>query len=248
MQKVLVWLGIIVVVAAIAAGVYIWSMRGTGKTFASATASPSPGGQVTATEPLGQAIDRKDPGEIHFRQGRYPEAIAYWTEQAAKGNAYAAYRLGVEYMDGKPHVVQRDYVKAIGYHKQAALAGMPLSMFDIGSMYEYGQGVTKDMMQSASWYGHSARYGLAQGQYNFATMLEAGDGITKDEIEAYKFFILAARGGFTGIPYDNKKLVIDRDAPMPTQLLEQRLTREQIADGRQRADTFRVASGPLKIE
>jgi TPR repeat protein len=144
--------------------------------------------------------------------------------------------------------VQRDYAKAMEYHRQAAMAGVPLSMFDIGSMFEYGQGVTKDMERSASWYGHSARYGLAQGQYNFATMLEAGDGISKDEVEAYKYFILAARGGFTGVPYDNKKLVIDRDAPLPTQLLERKLSKEQIADGRQRADTFRVTSGPLRIE
>lgn len=246
MQKLLVWLGIIVVVAAVAAGVYFWSVRGeAGQKIASTT---GPADLTSTGDAFGQAIDPRDPGEEHYKHGRYPEALAYWTEQAAKGNAYAAYRLGVEYMDGKPNVTQRDYVKAMAYHRQAAQAGTPLSMFDIGSMFEYGQGVSKDIALSASWYGHSARYGLAQGQYNFATMLEVGDGVLKDEVEAYKFFILAARGGFTGVPYDNKKLVIDRDAPLPTQLLERRLTREQIAEGRQRADSFRVATGPLKIE
>jgi TPR repeat protein len=226
---------------------YFWSVRGTKATLGS-TAATSSTENTPVTESFGNAIDRNDPGEVHYRHGRYPEALAYWTEQAGKGNAYAAYRLGVEYMDGKPFVVQRDYVKAMTFHRQAALAGIPLSMFDIGSMFEYGQGVTKDLNQSAAWYGHSARYGLAQGQYNFATMLEAGDGVSKDEVEAYKYFILAGRGGFTGVPYDNQKLLIDRDAPLPTQLLERKLSREQIADGRQRADTFRVASGPLKLE
>jgi TPR repeat protein len=79
-------------------------------------------------------------------------------------------------------------------------------------------------------------------------MLEAGEGVAKDEVEALKFFILAARSGFTGVPYDNEKLLIDRDAPTPTQLLERRLSREQIAEGRQRADTFKVSTGPLNIE
>lgn len=245
MQKVLVGLGIVVLVAAVAAGIYLWSGRGdAGQSFASASTP----GSATPLHPLGQSRDPKDPGEEHFKHGRYPEALAYWTEQAAKGNAYAAFRLGVEYMDGKPGVTQRDYVKAMQYHRQAALAGVALSMFDVGSMFEYGQGVAKDILQSAIWYGHSARYGLAQGQYNFATMLETGEGVAQDEVEAYKFFILAARGGFTGVPYDNEKLLIDRDAPMPTQILERRLSREQIADGRQRADAFRVSTGPLKIE
>ncbi|MDZ4868482.1 MAG: tetratricopeptide repeat protein [Alphaproteobacteria bacterium] len=245
MQKVLVGLGVVVLVAAVTAGIYLWSGRGdNGQSHASTTA----GVTGEPADPFGRTIDKKDPGEVHFRQGRYPEAIAYWTEQAAKGNAYAAYRLGVEYMDAKPGVVQRDYGKAMQYHRQAAVAGIPLSMFDVGSMFEYGQGVTKDIAQSASWYGHSARYGLAQGQYNFATMLEAGEGVAKDEVEALKFFILAARSGFTGVPYDNEKLLIDRDAPTPTQLLERRLSREQIAEGRQRADTFKVSTGPLNIE
>jgi TPR repeat protein len=243
MQKVLVGLGVVVLVAAIVAAIYLWSGRGDG---GMSVASTSPTG--APTDSFGRSIDPKDPGEVHFRHGRYPEAIAYWTDRAAKGDAYAAYRLGVEYMDAKPGVVQRDYVRAMQYHRQAAVAGIPLSMFDVGSMFEYGQGVNRDLAQSASWYGHSARYGLAQGQYNFATMLEAGEGVAVDEIEALKFFVLAARGGFTGVPYDNRKLLIDRDAPTPVQLLERKLSREQIAEARQRADTFKISTGPLNIE
>lgn len=238
MQKLLVGLGVVLLVAAVVVGISMWVERGdVGRSVASAT-----------SKPVGQSTDPNDPGEIHYKHGRYPEALDYWTAEAAKGNAQAAHRLGVEYMDGKPGVTQRDYAKALQYHKQAALAGNSLSMFDLGSMFEYGFGVSKDIVQSAFWYGSSATYGLAQGQYNFATMLETGDGVTKDEVEAYKFFILAARGGFTGVPYDNQKLVIDRNAPMPTEVLERKLSREQIAEGRQRADTFVAATGPLKIE
>jgi TPR repeat protein len=244
MQKLLVWLGIVVVVASVVAGFYLWSgregwMKSTGV---------SPVDVVSPMNPLGRSRDPNDPGEIHFRHGRYPEAIAYWTAEAAKGNPQAAHRLGVEYQDGKPGVVQRDYAKAMQYHRQAALAGNALSMFDLGSIYEHGLGIPKDIVQSAVWYGHSARYGLAQGQYNFATMLETGDGIAQDMIEAYKFFILAARGGFTGVPYDRRRYLIDKNAPLPTQLLEQKLSREQVAEGRQRADAFQRQIGPLKSE
>jgi hypothetical protein len=59
---------------------------------------------------------------------------------------------------------------------------------------------------------------------------------------------MAARGGFTGVPYDNRRFRIDKNAPLPTQLLEQKLTREQIAEGRQRADSFQRLTGPLRSE
>jgi hypothetical protein len=67
-------------------------------------------------------------------------------------------------------------------------------------------------------------------------------------VEAYKFFILAARGGFTGVPYDSRRFLIDKNAPLPTQLLERMLSSEQVAEGRQRADTFQRQTGPLKSE
>ena len=190
---------------------------------------------------------KTDPGQEYYRQGRYDLAIAYWTKAADAGDGLAAHQLGVEYMDGKPWVVPRDYDKARKYHMQAAEAGDPRSMFDIGSMYEFGLGVTKDLRQAAVWYGHAADYGHAQGAYNLGTMLESGEAGRKDEIEAYKFYIIAAENGFDGVPYDNSRLRIDREAPSPMQLLAKRMTPAQIADAQARAKAFKILSGPLKI-
>ena len=178
--------------------------------------------------PFGELRDRKDVGEDHYRMGRYPEAIEYWTEAADKGNAYAAHRLGVEYMDGKPGVVARDFEKARRYHIQAARLGYALSMFDLGSINEFGFGVEKNMPEAAKWYGHSAAYGLAQGQYNFATMLESGDGVPADMVEALKFYILAARNGFAGVPFDARNNQIDQKRETPLDVLKGRLTRPRL--------------------
>ncbi len=188
-----------------------------------------------------------DPGQEYYRQGRYDLAIAFWTKAAAAGDALAAHQLGVEYMDGKPWVVPRDYDKARKYHQQAASAGDPRSMFDIGSMYEFGLGVTSDLKQAAGWYGHSADYGFAEGQYNLATMLESGEAGRRDEVDAYKYYLLAAAGGFTGVPYDNQRLRINRDAPTPAELLARRLSPAQISDASARAKAFKVITGPLKL-
>jgi TPR repeat protein len=242
MNRVTAGLAIGVVALAGAAAVYLWSSK-QGAPLQTATASSS----VTMSTPMGQSKDPSDPIEQMFRRGLYPEAIAAWEREAAKGNPQAAHRLGVEYQDGKPGVVQRDYARALQYHRQAAMAGNALSMFDLGSMHEYGFGTPQNIAEAARWYGYSARYGLAQGQYNYATMLERGDGVAANDVEAYKFFVLAARGGFTGIPYNNQSMRVDRNAPTPAEVMQRRLTEAQVAEGRARADAFKPATGPLSI-
>ena len=234
-------LALVILAAVVAGGAFFW-LRGGAPTETVAASS-----SVTMSTPMGQSKDPNDPVEKMFRNGLYPEAIAAWEKEAAKGNPQAAHRLGVEYQDGKPGVVQRDYAKAMQYHKQAAMAGNALSMFDLGSMYEYGFGIEKNIAEAARWYGYSARYGLAQGQYNYATMLERGDGVILDEVEAYKFFVLAARGGFTGIPYDSQRYRVDQNAPTPAEEMQRRLTAAQVAEGRARADAFKAQTGPLSI-
>ncbi len=239
MNRLIAVLAVVLVVAG-AAAFALWPKKGGPETGAAA-----PG--VTMSTPMGQSKDPNDPGEKMFRNGLYPEAMAYWEKEAAKGNPQAAHRLGVEYQDGKPGVAQRDYGRALKFHTQAAMAGNPLSMFDLGSMHEMGLGVQQNIAEAARWYGHSARYGLAQGQYNFATMLERGDGVAKDDVSAYMFFVLAARGGFTGVPYDNSSLRIDRNAPSPAESMQRRLSAAQVAEGRARADAFKPEVGPLKL-
>jgi TPR repeat protein len=241
MNKLLVGL---IALAVLVGGAYFWWATSGGSNGAAPVIASR---DVTEKNPFGQSKDPNDPGEKMFRNGLYPEAISYWTNEAAKGNPQAAHRLGVEFQDGKPGVAPRDYAKAHKYHLQAALAGNALSMFDLGSMYEMGLGTERNLVEAARWYGLSARYGLAQGQYNYATMLERGDGVPADQVEAYKFFVLAARNGFTGVPYNDSSYKIDQNAPTPAEALQRRLTAAQVAEGRERADNFKPETGPIKV-
>ncbi|MEQ1753642.1 MAG: tetratricopeptide repeat protein [Micropepsaceae bacterium] len=243
MKRLLIGAGAALLAAAVVVGVVFFSPN-------SGPAKPVVGPTEASAldDPFGELRDRKNVGEQHYMMGRYPEAIQYWTDAAAKGDAYAAHRLGVEYMDGKPGVVQRDYAKARAYHLQAAKQGYSLSMFDLGSMNEFGYGVDKNLVEAAKWYGHSAQYGLAQGQYNFATMLESGDGVNKDEIEALKYYLLAARGGFAGVPFNSRNNSIDQSQSTPAEVLRGRLSKEQSDEARKRADQFVATTGPLSAE
>jgi TPR repeat protein len=202
---------------------------------------------VTA-EPSTQTQPQRSVGEDLYHRGFYGEAIAWWTQQAAKGDAEAAYRLGVEYMDGKPNVVQRDYEKARQYHVQAAMAGERRSMMDIGTLHEYGLGIPVNLIEASRWYERSANYGFGPAQYNFATLLETGDSGRKDEVEAYKFYLLAAEQGVGGIPYNRQTNRVVRGGATPIDGLGGRLTKAQVAEATARARAFKPLTGPLKLD
>lgn len=200
---------------------------------------------AAAAEAAATQAPARSVGEDLYRRGHYAEAIAWWTEQAAKGDVEAARRLGVEYMDGKGGVVERDYEKARQYHLQAAKGGDRRSMMDLGTMYEHGLGVPADLIEAARWYEWSAKYGYGPAQYNFATMLETGDAGRQDVVEAYMYYVLAAEQGVQGIAFDAKaNKVLDADET-PMGQLGRRLTPAQKADAVARAKAFKPLTGPL---
>lgn len=203
---------------------------------------------ATADTPSNQTnAQGRTEGEDLYRRGLYPEAIAWWTEQADKGDARAARSLGVEYMDGKGNVVQRDYEKSRKYHLQAARAGDAKSMMDLGTIYENGLGVSADLIEGGRWYEWSAKYGYGVAQYNIATMLESGEAGRQDVIEAYKYYLLATAQGMSGLPYDSNSRRFAADAPTPLQALERRLSPAQKSEGKARAKAFRAMSGPMPV-
>lgn len=202
---------------------------------------------TTAANAPTPASPARSEGEDLYRRGLYAEAIAWWTEQAAKGDVESARRLGVEYMDGKGGVVERDYEKARKFHLQAAMGGDRRSMMDLGTIYEHGLGVDASLIEAARWYEWSAKYGHAPGQYNFATMLETGDAGRQDVVEAYMYYVLAAEQGVGGIGYDattNRVLSAD-ESPMGQ--LGRRLSPVQLAETKARARAFKALSGPLPV-
>jgi TPR repeat protein len=201
---------------------------------------------AAADAPAAQAA--RSEGEDLYRRGLYQEAIAWWTAQAAKGDIEAARRLGVEYMDGKGGVVERDYEKSRTYHLQAAMGGERRSMMDLGTIYEHGLGVPADLIKAARWYEWSAKYGYGPAQYNFATMVETGDAGRQDVIEAYMYYLLAAEQGVQGVGYDAKTNQVLGADETPMGQLGRRLTPAQKADATARAKAFKVLTGPLPPE
>jgi localization factor PodJL len=79
--------------------------------------------------------------------------------------------------------------------REAAASGDPKAMFEIGSRYAEGRGVTKDLAQAATYYTKAADAGFAPAQFRIGSFHEKGLGVERDASKAKTFYQMAAEQG-----------------------------------------------------
>ena len=62
---------------------------------------------------------------------------------------------------------------------------------NLGTLYEFGQGVAQDDAESAIWYRKAADQGDARGLAYLGSLYETGRGVPQDYVEAYELWNLA---------------------------------------------------------
>ena len=78
---------------------------------------------------------------------------------------------------------------------QVAEQGNAVAQFNLGLMYDKGQGVRQDYAQAVQWYRKAAEQGDAQAQYNLASMYEQGQGVRQDSALAQEWYGKACDSG-----------------------------------------------------
>ena len=94
---------------------------------------------------------------------------------ALRGDASAAYEIGVRFAEGKG--VTSNFDEAAKWYDRAAQAGVVPAMFRLGTLYEKGLSVKKDLDTARRYYVQAADRGNAKAMHNLA-VLDA-DGGTK---------------------------------------------------------------------
>ena len=89
-----------------------------------------------------------------------------------------------------------DYATALKEWKPIAEQGYAFAQYNLGIMFEYGNGVPKDYAEAVKWYRLSAEQGYAIGQYSLGLMYSDGYGVLKDKAEAVKWWRLSAKQGY----------------------------------------------------
>ncbi len=149
---------------------------------------------------------------------------------ADKGDAKAQYELGRAFFSGTLGVA-KDEAEAVKWFRKAAEQNVADAQYSLGVCYANGQGVTEDDAESVKWFRKAAEQNFADAQYNLGVYYDSGEGVAKDEVEAYKWWLLAAGQG-------------NDDAKYNMTIVENKMSREQIAEGQRLARDFKPRKVP----
>lgn len=114
---------------------------------------------------------------------------------AKKGDLNAMCELGVDFYCCK------DYKSAFKWFKKAAERGHDKAQYNLGGLYESGEGVTKSSAEASKWYIKAAEQGNTCAQYCLADLYSHGDGVSENPAEAFKWYMKAAEQGYADAQY-----------------------------------------------
>ncbi len=100
-----------------------------------------------------------------------------------------------QFEDGQAAYFNGDYATALRLLHPLAEQGDAEAQFNLGVMYDKGQGVPQDYAQAAKWYRKAAEQGNDEAQNNLGTMYAYGRGVPQDYVQAHMWFNLAASRG-----------------------------------------------------
>ena len=124
-----------------------------------------------------------------------------------------------------------DYATAYRLIKPLAEQGIAKTQYNLGVMYQKGEGVPQDYTEAMKWYQKAAEQGHAEAQYNLGGMYFRGRGVPRDFVLAHMWFNLSVSRvpASEGEKREATEIIIDLVASKmtPYQIAEaQRLARE----------------------
>lgn len=129
------------------------------------------------------------------RNGNPEQGHAILQPLAENGDADAQYAVAVLYREGWG--VEKNLETATGYYQKSAEQDHRDAMFEVGLMYQVGQGgLTKDYEKSAKWYLKSAEKGHPAAMYAVAGLYYNGMGVKRDMDMAMSWYQKSAAAGF----------------------------------------------------
>ena len=134
---------------------------------------------------------------------------------------------GAGFDEGWAAYERGDYATALREWRPLANQGHANAQYNLGTMYDKGQGVPQDYAAAVKWYRKAANQGNDAAQSNLGYMYAKGQGVVQDYVRAHMWFNIAASRG-------NKSVVENRDIVAkkmpPAQIAEaQRMARDWVA-------------------
>ena len=162
-------------------------------------ASSAPSLKPAAPDQLaGAPTDFSEPVRAPARNGTFapiPDVVTVEAEANA-GNAVAKYQFAqVKLSEG-------DLETAASFLRRAAQKGVAPAQYELGKLYERGQGVDKDLIEARNLIQKAAESGHVGAMYDYALFLAEGEGGAKSEADAVTWFEQAAEHGLVDAQYN----------------------------------------------
>ena len=103
--------------------------------------------------------------------------------------------VAADFDDGVAAYNAGDFETAFNEFKPFAEQGYANAQFNLGSMYNNGQGVLQDDKEAVKWYTKAAEQGDAKAQYNLGMMYFTGEGVLQDNVYAHMWGNIASSNG-----------------------------------------------------
>ena len=95
-----------------------------------------------------------------------------------------------------------DYASAMRIWHELGEAGDVRAVYNLGVLFDLGQGVAPDPARAAAYFQHAAQAGHVRAMSNYGRLLEQGRGVQKNEEQAAYWFQKAAEGGLAEAQYN----------------------------------------------
>lgn len=121
--------------------------------------------------------------------------------------------------DELSQAVRAGDLQAIEQLRALADKGNVIAEFNLGAIYQDGDGVPKSLYVALQWYSKAAVQGYTDAQYSLGWMYEAGEGTSKDAEQAAAWYFKAAEQGNTDAQvslaamYENGRGVVRKKLP-----------------------------------
>jgi localization factor PodJL len=163
---------------------------------------PSQSTDITGTLPGPQVLAAPTAGLAAAAADKLPVAIGgpALRASALAGDAAAAYEVAVRFADGR--LVPANYEDAARWFERAAKKGLAPAQFRLGTLYEKGVGVKKDLVAARDLYREAAEQGHGKAMHNLAVLYAEGVDGASDYRTAAQWFRRAADHGITDSQYN----------------------------------------------
>jgi|WetSurMetagenome_2_1015567.scaffolds.fasta_scaffold15098_6 uncharacterized protein len=115
--------------------------------------------------------------------------------------------VSADFSKAQEYYLLKDYEKAMHEYKNQ---DDPKSMYQIGYMYDHGEGMPQDNKAAVEWYLKAAEKGHVKAQYRLGLFYATGTGVEKNLKEAEKWYRKAAGQGFRPAKDALKKLEVSK--------------------------------------